>query len=377
MARTIKIAAIQLDATPAPVPDRLSRAANLVTEAVAAGAQLVVLPEVFNTGYEYSDANYALAETTNGQTVTWMKAQAAQQGIHLAGSLLLMDEDNVYNSMLLVAPDGRTWRYDKSFPWAWERAYFREGRTITVADTDLGRFGMLICWDYAHPELWARYAGKVDAILIASCPPKTAELDIVFPDGTRYNNSEGPTVFTGTDMPFGMDLQEQSTWLRVPVVNTTGSGTFRSKPPMALISLSSILAAQPGLWKQLLYANEIYLECGFYPQTKIADAQGNLLAQVAEEGDRCVVAEVELADLPPKPLEPQPKSVYTPYAYLMSDWVGPAFMTLLYRRGYRRQFGRQMAPVDYTTRVWSVAAILALLFGWVLGFAIGKGKQNK
>jgi predicted amidohydrolase len=377
MARTIKVAAIQMDATPAPVPDRLARAGDLVKEAVAAGAQLVVLPEVFNTGYAYSDTNYALAETINGETVTWMKAQAAQQGIHLAGSLLLLDEDNVYNSMLLVAPDGRRWRYDKHFPWAWERAYFREGRTITVADTDLGRFGMLICWDYAHPELWARYAGKVDAMLIASCPPKVTEMDVVFADSTRYNNGEGPDTFTGTDMPFGNDLNQQSTWLRVPVVNTTGSGTFRSKPPMALVSLGGILAGQPALWKQLLHTNQISLECRFYPQTKIVDAQGNLLATITEEGDHCVVAEVELADVPPKPLTSQPKSAYTPYAYLMSDWIAPALMTLLYRRGYRRQFGQQMAPVDYTTRVWSVVAILALIFGGVLGAAIGKGKRDK
>ena len=377
MSRIIKVAAIQMDATPARVPDRLSRAGELVAEAASANAQLVVLPEIFNTGYEYSDNNYSLAETINGQTVTWMKEQAAERGLHLAGSLLLLDEDNVYNSMLLIAPDGRIWRYDKSFPWAWERAYFREGRTITIADTDLGRFGMLICWDYAHPELWARYAGKVDAMLIASCPPKVAELDVVFPDGTRYNTSEGPETFTGTDMPFGNDLHEQSAWLRVPLVNTTGSGTFRSKPPIALVSLSSILASHPTLWKQLFQVNQIYLECGFYPQTKIVDAQGNRLAQITEEGDRCIMAEIELADAPPKPLVPQPKSAYTPYTYLMSDWVAPALMTLLYRRGYRRQFGRQMAPVDYTTKVWSVAAIAALILGWLLGLTSGQGKRKK
>lgn len=376
MSRKIKVAAIQMDATPAPVPDRLSRASDLVEEAVSNGAQLVVLPEIFNTGYQYSDDNYTLAETIDGQTVTWMKSQAAERGIHLAGSLLLLDEDNVYNSMLLVAPDRRFWRYDKSFPWAWERAYFREGRTITVADTDLGRFGMLICWDYAHPELWARYAGKVDAMLIASCPPKVAELDVVFADGTRYNNSEGPDTFTGTGMPFGDDMHQQSTWMRVPLVNTTGSGTFRSKPPMALASLGGLLAGQPAHWKQLVQANLIYLECGFYPQTKIVDAQGNVLAQITEDGDRCVVSEIVIADTPPKPLIPQSKSAYTPYSYLMSDWIAPALMTLRYRRGYRRQFGRQMAPVDYTTKVWSIVAIAALVLGWFIGLAVGHGKHK-
>src|SRR5215510_7623216 len=181
--RTIKVAAVQMDAAPAPLAERLSRAADLVAEAANGGAQLVVLPELFNTGYEYSDHNYALAERMDGETVTWMKAQAHQHSIHLAGSLMLLDQEDVYNTALLIAPDGRTWRYDKNYPFNWERAYFREGRQITVADTDLGKLGMMICWDSAHPEMWGRYAGKVDAMLIASCPPRLASADLVFPDG--------------------------------------------------------------------------------------------------------------------------------------------------------------------------------------------------
>jgi predicted amidohydrolase len=42
-----------------------------------------------------------------------MKAQAAQHNIHLVGTLLLLDETDIYNTALLVAPDGRTWRYEK------------------------------------------------------------------------------------------------------------------------------------------------------------------------------------------------------------------------------------------------------------------------
>jgi hypothetical protein len=367
MSRTVKTAAIQMDATPAPVSERLERAAKLVADAAKEGAQLALLPEVFNTGYEYSDQNYKLAETMDGQTVTWMKQQASKHKAHIGGTLFLIDGDDVYNAFLLIAPDGHTWRYDKNFPWAWERAFFREGRTITIADTDLGKFGMMICWDYAHPELWRRYAGKVDAMLISSCPPKTAEFDTVFSDGSRYNLSEGFETYHGDDMPFGADMDAQAAWLRVPLVNTAGSGEFKTTLPLPVVSLAGIVIGKPDLWPKMLDAKKFHMECGYYPQTKVVDANGEVLVRVEEEGDAFVISEMELADVAPKPLGRQPKGKFTPYSYFISDWLTPTFMTPLYRRGYRRQLGEQMAPVDYSTRVWSVITLSLLVWGWLLG----------
>src|SRR5512134_2245718 len=102
MPRKLKVAAVQMDAAPAPVSSRLERAADLIAEAASGGVRLVVLPELFNTGYEYSDGNYPLAERMDGPTVTWMMRQAAKHNIHLAGTLLLADDEDVYNRALLV-----------------------------------------------------------------------------------------------------------------------------------------------------------------------------------------------------------------------------------------------------------------------------------
>jgi hypothetical protein len=364
MSRTLMIAAVQMDATPAPVADRLSRAADLVAEAVSTGAKLVVLPEIFNTGYEYADSNYGLAEPLDGVTVTWMKTQAAEQDVHLAGTLLLLDGVHVYNALILVAPDGRLWRYNKQYPWAWERAYFREGQGITIADTELGKLGMMICWDHAHPELWAQYAGKVDAMVIASCPPTSEK--VVLPDG-EHLKLDPKQVYTGKDMPFGAELDAQVGWLGVPTVHTSGSGTFKTKMPLPAISLAGWIANRPDLFKHLLNADKAYIESGFFPQTKVIDRHGKVLSRVTDSGDQLTFAEVELSDTPPLPTTPQPSFNYTRYAYFISDWLTPMLMTGLYRAGLRKQFGQQMAPLDRGTKIGLLGAGLALLVGWWLG----------
>lgn len=162
---SLNIAAVQMDANPAPTADRLARAERLVTGAVESGAQLAVLPELFNTGYSYNVENHARVETMDGPTATWMRDIAARLDIHLAGSLMLLDQGGVYNALLLFAPDGRLWRYDKVYPWGWERGSYRGSRQdprVTVAETDLGHIGLLVCWDAAHLNLWKLYAGRVD-----------------------------------------------------------------------------------------------------------------------------------------------------------------------------------------------------------------------
>ena len=81
-------------------PDRLARATHLIEQAAAAGAQLVVLPELFNLGYEYSDRNHARAEAADGPTLTWMRQSAARLGIHvhLQQERAVCDPHSIYSN---------------------------------------------------------------------------------------------------------------------------------------------------------------------------------------------------------------------------------------------------------------------------------------
>jgi predicted amidohydrolase len=95
MTRNLTLAAIRMDAAPASTVSRLEWADKLVTQSAAQGAQVAVLPELFNTGYEYHDRNYGLAELVSGPTVTWMKSAARAKNLYLAGTLLLREPDGI------------------------------------------------------------------------------------------------------------------------------------------------------------------------------------------------------------------------------------------------------------------------------------------
>jgi predicted amidohydrolase len=339
MSRSIRIAVVQMDAAPAPVKERLARAEALVAQCAQNGAQLVVLPEVFNTGYEYSDQNYVLAETFDGLTVTWMKATASQYQVHLAGSFLRREQEAIFNTLLLVSPDGQHWHYDKNYPWIWERAYFQKGMDITIADTGLGKIGFLICWDVAHPNLWQKYSGKVELMLVSSCPPKALDLSLVFPDGKRIMSRNAGALVgymkRTSDQTFGEYLRRQAGHLGVPVAHATSTGTFTSLIPKPKPSLAMLALVHPPLWKYRSQFERARMEAGYFNETYIADQSGVVLQSVPPKAEGLAISDVILPDLPPRSKGKQPPFGIPAFTYLL-DTIANRLLVSEYRKKTHR-----------------------------------------
>jgi predicted amidohydrolase len=328
VSRRIVVAATQMNANVALLVERLARAEQLVSAAAQQGAHLVVLPELFNLGYAYNAANYARAETLRGPTIGWLRATAARWQVYLAGTLLLRDGAATFNAMLLVAPDGYLWRYDKQYPWGWERAYFRGGSGGPVADTPLGRIGMLICWDIAHPQVWRRYAGQVDLLLIASCPPDAGNPLYQFPNGhTRTARQLGPLFARLRPLGarvFRTLVSEQALWLGVPVVHAGASGRLTLELPSPRAAAVALSVGAPQLLRQLPQAAQLHMQCGMVDACAIVGADGVELAMRSQpHGEGVAVAQVALAPQPPTPRGPQPPANLPVFAYLTSDYVLP------------------------------------------------------
>jgi predicted amidohydrolase len=220
----------------------------------------------------------------------------------------------------------------------WERAYFRPGSGITVADTDLGKIGMLICWDIAHPQLWQEYASKVDLMLASSCPPAAQNMTLIFPDSRRIEFSEFGSVIQlikrNSDETFGAHLRKQSSNLNVPVAHTTGTGLFHSKLPRPGVSLASFLMSTPHLWKYLPQAEHVFVESRYFNETYIADDTGNVITRVPPEVESFALAEIEIPASPPQPHGKQPVFGISTLSYwsdAFANWV----VTPLYRKKTR------------------------------------------
>ncbi|WP_214410531.1 nitrilase family protein [Sphaerisporangium fuscum] len=133
------------------------RALALAARAADDGATLIVLPELATTGYSFRTRAeaYAHAESVpDGDTVRAWESFARERGVHLAGGLAERDGARLYDTAVLVGPDGYVGHYRKAHLWNEEKLWFTPGDLgFPVFETPIGRIGLLICWDIWFPEV--------------------------------------------------------------------------------------------------------------------------------------------------------------------------------------------------------------------------------
>lgn len=137
-----------------PVRNR-ARTADLIAQAGAAGAKLIVAPELCVSGYAFRSREEAfdLAEPADGQTAAAWADAASAAGAYVVGGICERAGDELFNSAILVGPDGLTGTYRKVHLWNDEKRYFSPGDLgFPVFGTPFGRVGMLVCYDLWFPE---------------------------------------------------------------------------------------------------------------------------------------------------------------------------------------------------------------------------------
>jgi predicted amidohydrolase len=168
----VAVACCQLGPRIGELENNRAQARAAIEAAARDGARVIVLPELCNSGYVFTDADEArrLAEPADGPTVSGWAELARSLELVVVGGFCERDENEaVRNSAALVDRDGVRAIYRKAHLWDREGLVFAPGsEPPPVVDSPFGRIGVMVCYDLEFPE-WVRLAALEGAELI--CAP--------------------------------------------------------------------------------------------------------------------------------------------------------------------------------------------------------------
>ncbi|MGV3545962.1 MAG: nitrilase family protein [Pedobacter sp.] len=134
---------------------------------------LIVLPEMFNTGFTMRAEE--LAEDMDGKTMQWIKKTAANYDCVVTGSLIIKEDGKYFNRMVWVKPNGECTHYDKHhlFGLGDEDKHFSPGNEAVIVELKGWKIRLAICYDLRFP-VWLRNkdAAYDILLLVASWPDK-------------------------------------------------------------------------------------------------------------------------------------------------------------------------------------------------------------
>jgi nitrilase len=179
---TVRVAAVQATPVVLDAEATVDRVVELLGEAADDGATLIVFPECFVSLYpsgawaaaaatwsagcdELWERLWASSVDVGGPLVRRMASACAERGVHLAIGVNEREDErpgSLYNSLLVIGPDGVVLRHRKLMPTMHERVFHGVGAgdDLEVADIGGARVGGLICWENRMPlARWAVYQG--------------------------------------------------------------------------------------------------------------------------------------------------------------------------------------------------------------------------
>jgi predicted amidohydrolase len=148
-----RIAVAQMHSVLYDVDANLEKAARLVAGAKSQGAQLVLLPETFPSGYDFGPTKLEYAQPIPGPITDFLCKLAAEHDLYIYGSMIERDGSAYYNAAPFISPTaGIVARYRKAHLFGEEKEVFKRGDDMVLVDTELGRLGLTICMDLCFPE---------------------------------------------------------------------------------------------------------------------------------------------------------------------------------------------------------------------------------
>lgn len=202
MPKPFKLAMIQMQVRGGEKAANVTHASELVEEAASQGAEVILLPECLDLGWTHPSALEEAEPIPGGGPCNALQNAARKNKVYLCAGLTEKAGPRVFNSAVILSPSGEILvKHRKLNELDIGHAYYSQGDRLNVVDTELGRFGLMICADgFARGEVLARslcYMGA-DVILSPCAWARPAE----------HNNEEDPYggVWRGCYVPVAKEF---------------------------------------------------------------------------------------------------------------------------------------------------------------------------
>lgn len=142
-----------------------------VLQNISSGTDLIVLPEMFNTGFTMHPEHVDKEE--GPKTVDWMLQKALEINAALVGSLPFFENDSFTNRLFFIAPDGQVAQYDKrhTFTLAGEDKVYKAGAEKLILNFRGFKISPMVCYDLRFP-VWSRNTEDYDVLIYVANWPK-------------------------------------------------------------------------------------------------------------------------------------------------------------------------------------------------------------
>ncbi len=152
----IQVAQIQFDPQVGEIDRNFNRVNSLLKD--CGGADLIIIPELANSGYNFADRQQAFSlasEVENSDYVAMLVDHSKQTDQCIVSGFHEKEGDLLFNTSLLIKPDGSIGKYRKMHLFLNEKQIFEVGNLgLPVFEMDGYKLAMLICFDYLFPEVW-------------------------------------------------------------------------------------------------------------------------------------------------------------------------------------------------------------------------------
>lgn len=253
MPNVLTLALAQLDLALGEPARNLERARAAIQQAKTRGAEVIVLPELWSSGYDLEHAAAHAAPLEQGMFAV-LAELAREHRIAIVGSLLEARDGNIYNTATFYDAHGdRLGVYRKLHlvPLLNEPQFLTAGADAPIFDTPFGQCALAVCYDLRFPELWRHYALAGARLILlpaewphqriahwrALLPARAIENQIFIAACNRVGTSKGET--------FGGNSMIVDPWGEILIQGDTRAGLFIA--PIDLDLVEDVRARVPVL----------------------------------------------------------------------------------------------------------------------------------